>query len=62
MYLDFHLILGAALFGIGWGWAGICPGPGLVASVSGNSNILIFVFSMLGGMLIFKFLEPKIRR
>ena len=60
--LDFHLILGAALFGIGWGWAGICPGPGLVASVSGNSNILIFVFSMIGGMTIFKFLEPKIRR
>ena len=60
--LDFHLITGAALFGIGWGWAGICPGPGLVASVSGNINILIFVISMIGGMFIFKILEPKIRR
>ena len=60
--LDFHLILGAALFGIGWGWAGICPGPGLVASVSGSSSSLIFIFSMIGGMTIFKILEPKIRR
>jgi uncharacterized membrane protein YedE/YeeE len=60
--LDFHLISGAALFGIGWGWAGICPGPGLVASVSGNVNIIIFVVSMIGGMMIFKILGPKIRR
>ena len=60
--LDFHLIIGAAFFGIGWGWAGICPGPGLVASVSGNINIIIFVFSMIGGMAIFKIFEPRIRR
>lgn len=60
--LDFHLIVGAALFGIGWGWAGICPGPSLVASVSGNVNIIIFVISMIGGMAIYKFFVPKNRR
>jgi uncharacterized membrane protein YedE/YeeE len=60
--IDFYLIVGAALFGIGWGWTGICPGPGLVASVSGNVNIIIFVISMIGGMVIFKFFEPKLRR
>lgn len=59
--LDFQLIAGAALFGIGWGWAGICPGPGIVASMSGNFNIIIFVISMVGGMAIFKYFEPKIR-
>ena len=58
--LDLRLISGAALFGIGWGWAGICPGPGLVASVSGNTNILLFVLSMLMGMAIFKGVEPKL--
>lgn len=60
--LDLHLISGAAIFGIGWGWTGICPGPGLVAAMSGNSNILIFVASMLVGMFIFKVAEPKIRK
>jgi uncharacterized membrane protein YedE/YeeE len=60
--LDISLISGAALFGIGWGWVGICPGPGLVASVSGNMNILIFVISMLSGMAIFKIVEPSIRK
>lgn len=61
-YLDYSLIIGAALFGIGWGWVGICPGPGLVASVSGNANIITFVISMLIGMVIFKFFEPHIRK
>jgi uncharacterized membrane protein YedE/YeeE len=60
--IDTHLLTGAALFGIGWGWAGICPGPGIVASVSGNPNILIFMGSMFAGMAIFKRLEPKIRK
>ncbi len=58
--LDLRLIAGAALFGIGWGWAGICPGPGLVASVSGNTHILLFVASMLMGMAVFKSVEPKL--
>ncbi len=60
--LDFSLITGAALFGIGWGWVGICPGPGLVASTSGNINIITFVISMFTGMAIFKFFEPMIRK
>jgi uncharacterized membrane protein YedE/YeeE len=59
--IDGKLLLGAALFGIGWGWAGICPGPGIVASVSGNTNILIFIASMLIGMFIFKSFESKVK-
>jgi len=58
--IDFRLILGAALFGLGWGWAGICPGPGIVAATSGNNNIILFVVFMFVGMGIFKlFFEVK---
>ncbi|MBY0516809.1 MAG: YeeE/YedE family protein [Bacteriovoracaceae bacterium] len=34
--IDKKLLIGAALFGIGWGWGGICPGPGIVAATSGE--------------------------
>jgi uncharacterized protein len=50
--LDRKLILGAALFGIGWGLAGLCPGPGLVAAAGGSTAGLWFVVAMLAGMLI----------
>jgi uncharacterized protein len=59
--IDGKLLAGAALFGIGWGWAGICPGPGIVATVSGNTNILIFIAFMLIGMILFKAVEPKVK-
>jgi uncharacterized membrane protein YedE/YeeE len=59
--LDLRLITGAAIFGLGWGWAGICPGPGIVAMASGNSNILTFIAFMLVGMGIFKLIENKIK-
>ncbi|MFP5457786.1 MAG: DUF6691 family protein [Bacteriovoracia bacterium] len=57
--IDARLLAGAALFGIGWGWAGICPGPGIVAAASGLQNIIIFVGSMLVGMAIFKVVDHK---
>jgi len=58
--IDKKLLTGAAIFGIGWGWAGICPGPGIVALVSGNINILYFVLSMFVGMQLYKLLESKL--
>jgi uncharacterized membrane protein YedE/YeeE len=48
--VDARLILGAILFGVGWGLAGYCPAPALVASVSGNERTLVFVAAMLAGM------------
>lgn len=51
--LDLPLISGAALFGLGWGIAGACPGPGLVSAASGNLGALLFVAAMLAGMWIF---------
>jgi hypothetical protein len=59
--LDWRLITGSAIFGLGWGWAGICPGPGIVAMTSGNINIIIFVLFMLVGMGIFKLVEDKLK-
>jgi uncharacterized membrane protein YedE/YeeE len=49
--IDGRLILGAAVFGIGWGLAGYCPGPGLVSLGAGRLGALVFVATMLVGML-----------
>jgi uncharacterized membrane protein YedE/YeeE len=57
--LDGRLITGAAIFGLGWGWAGICPGPGIVSLVSGDLNIVVFILSMAVSMYAFKFFEAK---
>lgn len=49
--LDGALLIGAALFGIGWGLGGLCPGPGVVAAAAGNATAAGFVAAMLVGML-----------
>lgn len=48
--LDKRLLLGAALFGVGWGLGGLCPGPAVTAISAGHSGILVFVLAMLAGM------------
>ena len=53
--LDGKLIGGAALFGIGWGIAGYCPGPALAAIISLNANVLLFCVAMLAGMALHHF-------
>jgi uncharacterized protein len=50
--IDRRLIIGAIMFGIGWGLAGYCPGPGIVSLVTGSTSALIFVGSMCVGMLV----------
>ena len=57
--IDAKLILGAALFGLGWGWAGICPGPGIVSLASGEISFLYFIGSMLVGMKLFQIVNKK---
>lgn len=56
-HIDKRLVGGALLFGIGWGLAGICPGPALVLLGAGLSQGVIFVLAMLAGMLLFQWLE-----
>jgi uncharacterized membrane protein YedE/YeeE len=50
--IDGRLLGGAAIFGIGWGLYGYCPGPGLTAMVYGHSGPFVFVAAMLVGMAI----------
>jgi uncharacterized membrane protein YedE/YeeE len=60
--IDKKLIIGSALFGIGWGLIGICPGPGIVNLVNLDPSILLFVISMLIGMGIYKQFEKYLAR
>ncbi|WP_462321240.1 DUF6691 family protein [Halochromatium sp.] len=48
--IDQRLLVGAALFGIGWGLVGFCPGPAMTALVSGHPEALIFFTAMVTGM------------
>jgi uncharacterized membrane protein YedE/YeeE len=58
--IDTRLILGGVLFGAGWGIAGFCPGPALVALGSGMAEAGIFVVAMLVGMVLHdKFIAPR---
>jgi uncharacterized membrane protein YedE/YeeE len=55
--VDSRLIAGSLLFGIGWGIAGFCPGPALVALGMGENKALVFVAAMLVGMGAFEVFE-----
>lgn len=57
--IDWRLIGGSAVFGIGWGLAGFCPGPALVTAARGNGQALIFVAAMLAGMVLFTLIERR---
>jgi len=50
--IDRRLVGGGVLFGIGWGLAGFCPGPALVAASSGFGAALVFVLAMGAGMML----------
>ena len=52
-----RLVLGSAAFGIGWGLAGFCPGPALVALGAGYPKAWGFVAAMLAGMAVFELAE-----
>jgi uncharacterized membrane protein YedE/YeeE len=55
--IDRRLVGGSLLFGMGWGLAGFCPGPGLVALGMGEAKAVVFVAAMLAGMATFELLE-----
>ena len=59
--IDARLIVGSTLFGIGWGIAGFCPAPAVVALGTGSPRALVFVVAMLVGMAIFEFIERRLR-
>lgn len=59
--IDRRLIGGSLLFGIGWGIAGICPGPAVAILLTGHWQVLLFVAAMLIGMALFEALERRER-
>ena len=52
--IDAPLISGSAIFGIGWGLSGYCPGPAVVSLASGRRGVILFVVAMLAGMIAAK--------
>ena len=59
--IDRRLLIGASLFGVGWGLGGFCPGPGLVSSVGLSPSALTFVAAMIVGMILFRFTLGRTR-
>lgn len=52
--IDFKLVIGSAIFGVGWGLSGYCPGPALASLMTGSVDVVIFVITMCLGMLFAK--------
>lgn len=50
--IDKPLVAGSAVFGIGWGLGGYCPGPALLGAASGNVTAAVFVVAMVAGMVV----------
>jgi uncharacterized membrane protein YedE/YeeE len=57
--IDLRLVLGAALFGVGWGLGGFCPGPGITSLVGGAAPVAFFVLAMLVGIAVTARLEDS---
>ncbi len=57
--IDVRLVLGAAIFGVGWGIGGYCPGPAVTSLVSGQVAVVAFVLSMLGAMWAVRLYENR---
>lgn len=58
--IDRRLIIGAAIFGLGWGIAGYCPGPGITALVLGIWNPVLFIIAFIGGSLSYQWYIGKL--
>lgn len=57
--IDPPLVIGAVLFGVGWGLGGFCPGPSLVTLASGSVDAAVFVAAMVVGMLGYSLFEKN---
>jgi uncharacterized protein len=55
--IDARLIAGAAIFGIGWGLSGICPGPAIVGLTSGLPGLYVFAAAMFAGFVLFRWVH-----
>ncbi|MDG2004350.1 MAG: YeeE/YedE family protein [Novosphingobium sp.] len=55
--IDSKLLGGGVLFGIGWGLAGLCPGPAIASLATNPGNVIVFIAAMVAGMTLFSFTE-----
>lgn len=60
--IDTPLVLGAALFGAGWGLGGVCPGPAIVSAGSGALPAIVFVAAMVAGMQLHRIITALTRK
>ena len=61
--IDTRLLSGAALFGVGWGFTGFCPGPALVGLMTLDERAMLFIVAYIVGVVIFeKLLNPSVTR
>lgn len=59
--IDARLLGGAALFGLGWGLSGFCPGPAVASVVFGRAESITFVIAMAAGMIVTKQIQNRTR-
>jgi uncharacterized protein len=60
--IDGRLVTGSLVFGVGWGLAGICPGPALVLAGQASAKGLVFLAAMLAGNALFEIFDKRTRR
>ncbi|MBO0346219.1 YeeE/YedE family protein [Roseibium sp. CAU 1637] len=60
--IDCQLLAGSAIFGIGWGIAGFCPGGSLPALGLGQGDAVLFVTAMIGGILVARSVKTRLSR
>ena len=56
--IDARLVSGAALFGLGWGLVGLCPGPAIASLVIGRWETVLFTVAMIAGMFAYRIAQP----
>ncbi len=57
-----RLVGGAAMFGMGWGLAGFCPGPALASTATGTGKVAAFLVAMVAGMLLYKAVDAALSK
>lgn len=60
--VDARLVVGSALFGVGWGLVGFCPGPAVSALSSGLQPVFLFAAAMVAGMLLYRLVDRMLGR
>ncbi|SET05095.1 DUF6691 family protein [Oceanicella actignis] len=60
--IDWRLLTGSAIFGVGWGLVGICPGPAIVGMAVGGAPSMLFVAAMIAGMIVYRLFDAALAR